>query len=44
MIQFPSGFDIASFVSEIFIFAVPFVSVFFIIVVYAFVKRILNRA
>lgn len=43
MIQFPSGFDIAAYVSEIFTFAVPFVAVSLIIVAYVVIKRILNR-
>jgi hypothetical protein len=44
MIQFPVGFDVSGFVTEIFIFAVPFVAVFFIIFVYSFVKNILERS
>ncbi|MBT9168232.1 MAG: hypothetical protein DDT19_01577 [Syntrophomonadaceae bacterium] len=44
MIQFPSGFDVAGFVAEIFAFATPFVAVFFIIFVYFYVKNILERS
>lgn len=44
MIQFPVGFDVTAFASEIFSFAAPFVGVFFIIVCFAVVIRVLNRA
>lgn len=44
MIQFPSGFDVAGFATEIFTFAAPFVAVFFIIFVYFYIKNILERS
>lgn len=44
MIQFPVGFDVSAFVSEILAIATPFVGIFFIIVVYVIVMRVLNRA
>lgn len=43
MIQFPVGFDVIAFASEMFSFAAPFVGVFFIIVVWVVVTRVLNR-
>lgn len=44
MIQFPAGFDVTAFAAEMFSFAAPFIGVFFIIVVWVVVTRVLNRA
>ena len=43
MINFPVGFDINLFVSEVYTFAAPFVAVFFLIGVWILVTKILNR-
>jgi hypothetical protein len=44
MIQFPVGFDVAGFATAIFVFAAPFVAIFFIVFVYSYVKNILERS
>lgn len=44
MIQFPVGFDVSAFASEIFLFAAPFIAVFFIIAVGLYIKNVLERS